>query len=119
MKVLLVDDDPVMRLAVCAALEAAGHSVLEAAGGAEALALAADADIDVLLLDVVLDDEDGAAVAAALRALPHLSQVPLVFLTGRAEADGTRLLALGAAGVLAKPFDITALAADVERFQRR
>lgn len=115
MKVLLVDDDPTIRMAAAFALGAAGYTVLEAANGAEALELGSDPGIDVLLLDVVLEDEDGEQVAAALRALPHLSSVPLVFLTGRAEAERSRLLALGAAGVLAKPFDITTLAADVTR----
>ena len=117
MTVLLVDDDPTIRLAATFALRAAGHTVLEAATGAEAMTLAHDASIDILLLDVMLEEEDGQAVAATLRALSHLSDVPVVFLTGRATAERQRLLDGGAAGVLAKPFDIGTLARDVERFR--
>ncbi len=115
MTILLVDDDPTIRLAAAYALRANGHTVLEADDAASALALARAESIDLLLLDVVLDAEDGTALAAQLRALPQLAGVPLVFLTGRADAEREALLALGAAGVLSKPFDITTLAAAVEQ----
>lgn len=115
MIILLVDDDPVIRIAARHALTSAGHTVLEAGSGAAALELAHDAHPDLLLLDVVLDGEDGTEVADRLRALPHLATIPLVFLTGRADAERDRLIERGAAGVLAKPFDITTLAGAVER----
>ena len=115
MIILLVDDDPVVRFAAQHALTSAGHTVLEADGGRAALEMARDARPDLLLLDVVLDDEDGRELADRLRELPHLATTPLVFLTGRADAERDRLLERGAAGVLAKPFDITTLAEAVER----
>ncbi|MGH7443496.1 MAG: response regulator [Longimicrobiales bacterium] len=114
MTILLVDDDAMVRLAASHALSAAGHTVLEADSGDAALALAHGVSLDVLLLDVLLDDEDGAQLAATLRSLPGNARTPIVFLTGRADAERDRLLALGAAGVLAKPFDISTLAARLE-----
>lgn len=117
MIILMVDDDPSIRMAASFALCAAGHRVLEAATGAEAIELARHEAVDLLLMDVMLEEEEGSVVAAALCALPHMSSVPLVFLTGRADAERERLLEAGAAGVLAKPFDIGTLARDVERFQ--
>lgn len=118
MTILLVDDDPLVRLAAGHALGTAGHTVLEADSGAAALAHAQRARLDLLLLDVVLHGEDGRTVAAALRALPQHAATPLVFLTGRADAERDALLALGAAGVIGKPFDLTTLAAEVERLAR-
>ncbi len=115
MTILLVDDDPLIRLAAGHALGAAGHALLEAEDGDAAVALARDAHIDLMLLDVVLEREDGRDVAAAVRALPGHAETRFVFLTGRADAERDALLATGAAGVIAKPFDITTLAGEVER----
>lgn len=114
MNVLLVDDDPVIRLAAAHALRAAGHTVVEAADGAAARA-AASRSVDVVILDVLLGDEDGVAVAGELRTHDTLRTVPILFLTGRADHERERLLAAGAVGVLAKPFDLTTFAADVQR----
>ena len=114
MNILVVDDDAMTRMAASHALSVAGHTVLEADSGDAALALAHGTALDVLLLDLLLDDEDGAQLAARLRELPAHTHTPIIFLTGRADAEREHLLRLGAAGVLAKPFDITTLAASVE-----
>ncbi len=117
MKVLLVDDDPAIRMIVAAVLRAGpgGHEVREAGDGAGALAALAAERPDVVLLDYRLPDGDGAALLARLRvAVGDLP--PVVFLTGRDDAATVaRLLALGARGVIPKPFDPERLPGRLER----
>jgi DNA-binding response OmpR family regulator len=115
MTILLVDDDPLIRLAAGYVLVAAGHTLLEAEDVATAVALARTTRIDLMLLDVVLDGADGRDVVAAVRALPGCEKTRFAFLTGRADAEREALLQLGAAGVIAKPFDLASLASQVEQ----
>jgi CheY-like chemotaxis protein len=106
MKLLLVDDEPDIRAIATLALERiGGHSVTGAGSAAEAVVAAQAETPDVVLLDVMMPDVDGPATLQRLR--PVLGQdVPVIFLTAKAQpADVARLTALGAVGVLAKPFD--------------
>ncbi|MFN2383833.1 MAG: response regulator [Gemmatimonadota bacterium] len=115
MRILLVDDDPEIQHVVAFALShQAGYDVVCAAAAADALAEARRQRPGAILLDVQLPDLDGPAFYAQLKAEPSLASVPVVFLTGAADgAARDRLLALGARGVLAKPFDPLALAGAV------
>ena len=106
MKLLLVDDEPDIRAIAKMALERiGGHTVTAAGSAAEALEAARAATPDAVLLDVMMPDVDGPATLERLR--PVLGQdVPVIFLTAKAQsADVERLKALGAVGVIAKPFD--------------
>jgi CheY-like chemotaxis protein len=110
-RVLLLDDDPMMRLITVFALgKGGGHEVLEAADTDAALTLLSGvAPPDLLLVDVVLGNEDGVEAAGRLRE--RLGAVPLVFITGRRSAeDVLRMEAAGARGVIEKPFDPATLA---------
>lgn len=112
MRLLVVDDDPDIRLAARVALAAAGHEVTEAVSLADALAAARRAAPEAVLCDVRLGDSDGAQLLSGLRADPRLATVPVVFLTAADDpATRERLLAAGARGVIAKPFDPRRLAA--------
>lgn len=113
--ILLVDDDPEIRLIARMALgKIGGHTVLDAADEKTARALTRDKRPDVILMDVLLGEEDG--VAAADRLSASLGSVPVIFLTGRTGADDVaRLQATGARGVLGKPFDPSSLSSAVER----
>lgn len=116
MRFLVVDDDPEIQLVVRYALEGAGHEVTGVESGAEALAAAASARPDAVVLDVLLPDADGVEVLARLRRTPAGADVPVVFLTGRSEpARVAELRAAGARGVIAKPFDPLSLAEEIER----
>lgn len=117
MRVLLVDDDPQIALVARMALERiGGHRVELAATAEEALVAARSDPPDVLILDVLLPDATGPELLDRLRAVPALTGVPAVFLTGKTDdAWAARLDATGAAGVIRKPFDPLTLAADVER----
>jgi CheY-like chemotaxis protein len=111
-RVLIVDDDPALRLVCSAGLQAAGHDVLEAADGRRGLALARAAHPDLVLTDVAMPQLDGFQLAAALRAHEDTREIPLIFLSGEtAASDRARAEELGALAYVTKPFDPTALAA--------
>lgn len=113
MKVLLVDDDADIRLVAGFVLRGGGHDVLEAADGASARAAFAAGAPDVVLMDVVLGDEDGVALASEL--LEAGGDARVVFLTGSTRPEERRRMdAVGGSGVLQKPFDPTRLLADLD-----
>ncbi len=117
MRVLIVDDEPDVRLIAQLSLANVGNmEVVEAAGGAEALALAVDHAPDVILLDVSMPGMDGPATLAALRADARTASIPVIFVTAHAMRSETdRFRALGARGVLTKPFDALGLPALVRQ----
>jgi DNA-binding response OmpR family regulator len=104
-RILVVDDDPDIRLLLRFELAAEGHGVVEAGNGEEAVAALAAGDIDLVLLDMMMPILDGWGV---LRALDPGQAPPVVVITALA-SDGDRhvldLLELGAIDVIAKPFD--------------
>ena len=116
-RVLLVDDEPDLRKLAQFSLQAVGKWAVTAVGsGAEAVAAALRERFDVVLLDVQMPGLDGPATLQALRAEPALSNLPVIFLTATAlEDERARLLALGAVGVILKPFDPFGLALQVAR----
>jgi CheY-like chemotaxis protein len=111
-RVLLVDDEDDIRLVARATLERlAGWEVVAAASGTEGVALARAEQPDAIVLDVMMPGMDGPATLAELRADPATASIPVVFLTAKVQAaERRRLEELGAAGVVAKPFDPTTLA---------
>ena len=101
--VLVVDDEPEVRLVVRAMLERLGYVPLLARDGAEALDLLRGCAVEVAaaVIDVRMPDSDGPATLAALAAVaPGL---PCAFLTGGSEYTTAALLACGARAVLDKP----------------
>jgi CheY-like chemotaxis protein len=111
-RALVIDDDNELREVTRVSLELmAGWQVLAAGSGGEGLALAAAERPDVILVDMMMPDMDGAATVAALRATPTTRDIPVILLTAVAQDDqGHRFGALGVAGVIAKPFDALHLA---------
>jgi two-component system chemotaxis response regulator CheY len=119
-RVLIVDDDPAIRLVCATSLGLDGFEVIEAANGQEALDLAFTGAADVILLDISMPVLDGFGVAAALRADTRTRALPFVFLTGELDPHITqRGYAAGAAGFFAKPFDPAAVAAALGRLVDR
>lgn len=116
MKILLIDDDPDVLVLASHALETlGGHTVVTSRGGLGAVETARRERPDAILLDVWMPELDGPDLARRLRAEDELRGVPLVFLTGHQDgAERRRLLALGARGVLAKPFDPETLSTALE-----
>jgi DNA-binding response OmpR family regulator len=110
-RVLVVDDDAPIRLLCRVNLEAEGMEVIEAADGTDGLEKARSASPDVVLLDVMLPKLDGWRVAEALLEDPTTGDIPIVFLTARAELrDQARGLELGGIDYITKPFNPVELA---------
>ena len=115
-KVLYVEDDADIRTIASLALEAVGGLTLQpCASGAEALERAAGFAPDLLLLDVMMPGMDGPTTLARLRDLPQTRDVPVIFMTAKVQASEVQhYKALGALGVISKPFDPMTLAAEVQ-----
>ncbi len=117
MKLLYIDDEPDIREVAAMALELDGSiEVRQAGSGADALQMldAGEWAPDVVLLDVMMPGADGPTTLGELRRRPALSQTPVIFITARAQPqERARLMGLGAAGVITKPFDPMTLAQDV------
>jgi two-component system OmpR family response regulator len=120
MRILVVDDDPAMLIVAVTALEQiGGYEVLQAKGGAEAVECAKQKHPDAILMDLVMPDFDGPDVLEMLRAHPQTERIPVIFHTARNEPSAIRkLLALGAKGVIGKPFDPLRLPGEVARILR-
>ena len=118
-KVALCEDDPAIRRVVNDAMRLAGHDVVLAHNGAEALQLfSEDDDLAVIILDIGLPDADGRDVCQALRSAGQ--PAPVLFLTALG-AVHERLagFSAGADDYLPKPFDVKELIARVEALSRR
>lgn len=104
--VLLVDDDPTIRVLGEMAFTAIGHwHTVTAVSGFEALDLARRIRPDVIVLDVAMPGMSGLETLHQLRAAPATADIPVVFLTASVHrADVVRYLEAGVDGVLAKPF---------------
>lgn len=119
-KVLVVDDEAPIRLLCRVNLEAERMEVLEAADGESGLETARRERPDVILLDVMMPGMDGWQVAERLLEDEATSEIPLVFLTARAELrDRARGLELGGVDYITKPFNPTELASVVEDLLER
>jgi two-component system, OmpR family, response regulator len=108
LKVLYVDDEPDIREVGAMALELDGAmEVTTASSGPEALTLLEGGGRpDVILLDVMMPGMDGPAALNELKKRPELAQIPVIFITARAQAhELARFVSLGAIGVITKPFD--------------
>jgi CheY-like chemotaxis protein len=108
-QILVVDDEEAVRDVVCRFLEIAGHQVVCVKNGAEALAsLRGEPLPDLVILDLMIPKEDGAANFRAIRAAHP--QVPILLCTGLVQMDlAQQLLQEGAADLLRKPFRMNEL----------
>ena len=115
--VLYVDDEPDLRDVSSLALQLDPDiEVYVAASGEEALSLLTSGACapDVVLLDVMMPNLDGPGVLKQLRNDDRFLRLPVIFITARVrEQEIAHLKSLGAAGVIAKPFDPMTLATDV------
>jgi DNA-binding response OmpR family regulator len=110
-KVLVIDDEAPIRLLCRVNLEAEGMSVLEANDGPSGLAQVGAERPDVILLDVMMPGLDGWAVAEVLLDGEETADIPIIFLTARAEfRDRARGLDIGGVDYITKPFNPVELA---------
>ena len=104
-RILLIDDDPLIRHLVAATLGNGSYELLEAESFAEA-GKYLNAPLDLIVLDLFLPDGDGRQVLALLRQEPATSSVPVIILSGELAAHAQEeCLAIGASAFVEKPFD--------------
>ena len=116
-RILVVDDEPMVREVLVTYLEREGYAVDQATDGKAALELAASAKPDLIVLDVMLPEVDGFAVLTRLR---QTSSVPVILVTARtAEPDRIVGLELGADDYVVKPFSPREVVARVRSVLRR
>jgi two-component system chemotaxis response regulator CheY len=114
--ILIVDDSATMRALVRQALEPDGHTVLEAAQGAAALAALEQTAVDLVITDVIMPEMDGLGLTRRLRADEALRRIPVLILTTEATpAMKERGRTAGATGWLVKPFHPDTLRQAVRR----
>lgn len=118
MKVLVVEDDPMLRDGVVDLLQGAGHEVVAKTDGAAGLQAGREDAFDLVILDLMLPKLDGIEICRRLRTIrPGL---PILMLTARgAEEDKVKGLKAGADDYVTKPFGVRELLARVEAFERR
>ena len=119
-KVLLVDDDPRIRKIAQISLQGVGKwNVRAVSSGFEALEAAASERPDVILLDVMMPEMDGPTTLARLRENAELASIPVIFFTAKVQKQEVdSYLALGAAGIISKPFDPMKLPSEIVEILR-
>jgi class 3 adenylate cyclase len=111
---LVVDDNEVNRDLLGRWLRRAGHCVLAAAEGGQALALLAEQPVDVILLDVIMPGLNGYQVLERLKADPRLRHLPVIMISALDEIDSVvRCIEGGAEDYLTKPFNPVLLQARI------
>jgi two-component system OmpR family response regulator len=117
-RVLVVDDEASIRALLSATLRLTGFEVRVASGGREAMSAAAEFSPDLVVLDVMMPDLDGFAVAQSLRSSGQ--PVPVLFLTARDSVeDRISGLTVGADDYVAKPFSLEEVVLRIRAILRR
>lgn len=114
-RILIIEDDDLVREVTHTCLEFTdGWHVDSASSSQEGLRVADRERPDVILLDVMMPDESGQGTLRRLQANPQLRGIPVVFFTAKTQrSDLEELLALGAVGVIAKPFNPERIAQEI------
>ena len=117
MKILVVDDEALLVKGIRFNLQNEGYEVVTGSNGAEAVELAADPDISLIILDVMMPVMDGLEACIKIR---EFSDVPIIMLTAKTD-DMDKLMGFehGADDYLTKPFNILELKARVRALLRR
>ena len=117
MKILVVDDEPLLVKGIKFNLQNDDYEVITGSNGAEAVELARDPEVGLIVLDVMMPEVDG---LEACRQIREFSDVPVIMLTARTD-DMDKLLGFeqGADDYLTKPFNILELKARIRALLRR
>jgi CheY-like chemotaxis protein len=108
-RVLVVDDDPDIRMLIDMHVARLGHQVITACDGEQALALLQANGIDLLVVDNMMPKVTGVELVAALRALPGSVRLPVIMVSAYGPGDADVDVSLP------KPFSLRVLAAHVAR----
>lgn len=115
-KILLIDDeDDIRTIAEMSLGTVGGFEVVLAENGRRGVALALSEKPDAILLDVMMPGMDGPTTLATIRSNSQAGGIPIIFMTAKIQSkEREAYLALGAAGVIPKPFDPMTLATDIK-----
>lgn len=114
-RVLICDNEEVLRTLVRDALAIGGYDIVEARDGDESVQAARSCEPDLIVLDMMMPGRTGLEVLSELRGEPRFAETPVIMLTARAQAaDREAALAAGVNRFLPKPFSPLALASVVE-----
>ena len=113
--VLVIEDDPAVRVALARILRHARYACLEAASGDTGLALARERPPDLVMTDWQIPGMDGPALLRAMRGDARLAKIPVIVVTGHAEPRVAKTVASLGARLITKPFDATEIIREVER----
>jgi len=118
-KIMIVDDSASMRQLVSFSLKDAGYDVVAAADAEEALKLAAEGQVEMVVTDLNMPGMDGIELIKKLRAQPNYRFTPIVMLTTESqEAKKQEGKKVGASGWIVKPFTPEQLVGVVQKFVR-
>ena len=113
--ILCIDDEPDILEIARLCLETVGdYQVTTCVGGRDGIAQAIQSPPDLILIDVMMPDMDGPTTFRKIKDIATLEKIPVIFMTARvqkSEIDG--YLKIGAAAVIAKPFDPMKLSQDI------
>lgn len=117
MKIVVVDDEALLVKGIRFNLQNEGYEVLTGSNGLEAVELARDPEVGLMILDVMMPEMDGLTACTKIR---EFSQVPIIMLTAKTE-DMDKLMGFdhGADDYLTKPFNILELKARIRALLRR
>lgn len=114
--IMTVDDAATIRKMVAWTLKSAGHEVVEAVDGADALRAVAAKPVDLVISDINMPNMDGIELTRRLRAAPATARVPIILLTTESDAEKKAAgKAAGATGWMVKPFNQESLLAVVAK----
>jgi len=115
-KILVVDDEPHIRRLASFILQRAGHAVITASSGEEALDVFPSLQPDLIIADISMPGIDGFELVWRLRGAAGGGEVPVIILTARGQArDEAQARSVGANGYVTKPFGSSQLVAEVDR----
>lgn len=120
-RIMLIEDDPDIQAIGRLALETVGGLTVQICNSGQAgLEQVKTFAPDLILLDMMMPEMDGIATMRALRARPEAANIPIVFMTAKAQGhEIANYKALGALDVISKPFDPMTLAATVREIWSR
>ncbi len=115
-KILIVDDDPVIKMSLEAGLQEAGYTTENVADGQKALEKIDEIKPDIILSDIIMPNLDGYELHNRLRQNPKTADIPFIFLSVKDEpSEQLKGLQLGADDYVTKPFKINDLVARIKR----
>jgi CheY-like chemotaxis protein len=115
--ILVVDDEPLIAMALEAALEDVGYEVVTAANGRQGLERLAEVRADLVLLDMMMPVMSGPAMLAAMAAQPELAGIPVIILSSLPEA-AIRGRTTGVAAIIRKPYTVDQVLGEIAKALR-